>query len=311
MAKVTAAAAQRLARLNATPLSRLGIGTYRLTESNPEHKRALARGLELGATVVDTSPNYSDGGAERLVGSVLKESGIDRDKVHLISKCAYQAVGSDSARHGGTSREPPVEGVEVMPGVFHSIHSDFIREQLRESLSRLGVTHLDTYLLHNPEHYLIANIPTHGLEGHRADGAEAGNAPLDANLIAKHREILYERLRRAFETLEAEVASGRIRAYGISSNNLRVGDGTSLHPHSLCLKRISNLADEVAGGMGGDGAFSVLEVPFNVLERSSLDENEGGCGRYVLATQITGDFCKKRSSPFAFAPTDLEFQIGH
>ena len=201
MAKATALAAQRLAHLRAAPLSRLGVGTYRLTESNPVHRRALARSLELGASVVDTSPNYSDGGAERLVGSVLKDSGTVRDDIHLISKCGYQAVGrtgsdpedppapaapaaaaaaaadDDDADDADDATAPPIpptagpkpppEGVEVMPGVFQSIHPDFIRQQLGESLDRLGVTHLDTYLLHNPEHYLIASIPvqTGGAEG--------------------------------------------------------------------------------------------------------------------------------------------------
>ena len=107
--------------------------------------------------------------------------------------------------------------------------------------------------------------------------------PATADLIAEHREVLYGRLRRAFEVLEEEVAAGRIRAYGISSNSLRVGEGAALHPHSLCLERVWGVAQDAAGDHGGKeagagGAFSVLEVPFNVLERSALDESEGGCG---------------------------------
>ncbi|HEX7124172.1 MAG TPA: aldo/keto reductase [Thermodesulfobacteriota bacterium] len=132
----TAAYATRLAgRLPAaafTPLgvtgltvSRLGFGTYRVDDRTPAHRAALERALESGVNLIDTSTNYTDGAAERLVGAVV----------------------GDLARSGRVPRDAVV--------VVSKIGFDLLDDQLSRSLERLDLETLDVCLLHNPESFLM------------------------------------------------------------------------------------------------------------------------------------------------------------
>lgn len=86
-----------------------------------------------------------------------------------------------------------------------------MRYQLEGSLSRLGVETLDLYLIHNPEHYLMPEIPP------SEQFNPLANPETDAGtrLILHARQNLQEKLQACFQVLEGEVAKGRIRAYGI------------------------------------------------------------------------------------------------
>ncbi len=51
---------------------------------------ALARGIDLGLTLIDTAEIYGDGRSERLVGEVIKGR---RDEVFLVSKIKPDNAG--------------------------------------------------------------------------------------------------------------------------------------------------------------------------------------------------------------------------
>ena len=88
-----------------------------------EHQRALvARALELGVNTFDCAPDYGKGLGEANLGRVLRELGADPI---VMTK------------------------VEIMPEEFGRM-GDKVRESVRDSLMRLGRTHVDVFMLHNP-----------------------------------------------------------------------------------------------------------------------------------------------------------------
>jgi len=104
----------------------LGLGTWRLGESRSAHASdvaAVRQALELGYRLIDTAEMYGDGGAERVVGEALRgalRSGIvRRDDLFLVTKVLP----------GNASRKATLAACE-------------------RSLERLGVDHVDLYLLH-------------------------------------------------------------------------------------------------------------------------------------------------------------------
>lgn len=100
-------------------LAVLGQGTWHLAE-RAEHRAdetaAIRLGIDLGMTVVDTAEMYGNGASETLVGEAIAGR---RDEVFLVTK-----VLPHHATRAGTARA------------------------CEASLNRLGVDHIDLYLLH-------------------------------------------------------------------------------------------------------------------------------------------------------------------
>ena len=193
--------------LGATGLrcSRVGFGGYRVDDDTDAHREAVAHALRSGCNVVDTSTNYTDGGSERLVGAVLadltKSGALRRDEVIVVSKAGYvQGHNLELAKEREAAGNPFPDMVKYADGVWHCLHPEFLRDQLARSRDRLQVETLDACLLHNPEYYLT-------------DAHERSHGTLE-----KRRQEFDRRIRDAFAFLEAEVAAGRIAAYGVSSN---------------------------------------------------------------------------------------------
>ena len=133
----------------------LGQGSARLAQGrHPQavEEEALRAGLSLGMTVIDTAEIYGDGRSEELINHVIVGQ---RDRVFLVSK--------------------------VWPS---HVTGDGIARACEATLARLGIDHLDLYLLHWPTR----------------DTALSG-------VVA------------AFESLRA---AEKIRAWGVS--NFKVGD---------------------------------------------------------------------------------------
>ena len=75
----------------------LGLGTWMMGEQRRGASReaaALARGLDLGMTLIDTAEMYGDGGAEELVGRAMAGR---RHEVFLVSKVYPHNAGRRSA----------------------------------------------------------------------------------------------------------------------------------------------------------------------------------------------------------------------
>ena len=99
----------------------MGLGTWHMGEriGNPKTEvDALIRGLDLGATLIDTAEMYARGGAERVVGSAIKGR---REDVFIVSK--------------------------ILP---HNASFDGTIRACENSLQRMEIESIDLYLLHWP-----------------------------------------------------------------------------------------------------------------------------------------------------------------
>lgn len=97
----------------------IGQGTWELGDSlraSDAEQQALARGLDLGLSLIDTAELYGDGRSERLIGEVIRDR---RDEVFLVSKVKPENAGEMS-----------------------------MMLACERSLERLGVDRIDLYLLH-------------------------------------------------------------------------------------------------------------------------------------------------------------------
>jgi aryl-alcohol dehydrogenase-like predicted oxidoreductase len=144
--------------------------------------------------------------------------------------------------------------VKYAEGLAHCIHPAFLEDQLGRSLDRLGLETLDVCLLHNPEYFL-------------SDAAKHGT-PLTAA-----RDEFYRRVTEAFRRFEREIAEGRLRCYGVSSNS--VGEPAEA-------AETTNLARFLAAARDAGGEahhFRVLQLPMNLLETGpALEKNTGDGG---------------------------------
>ena len=243
-------------------LSPVGFGCYRVGTHNAQHRAALSAALAAGCNVIDTSTNYTDGDAERLVGEVLSsqiaDTPLSRDEVIVVSKVGYaQGQNLALAVRRAVAKQPFPQMVKYADGLWHCIHPEWIADQLTRSLGRLGLQTLDVMLLHNPEYAL-------------KHAAQHNGGPL-----ASRRAAFYQRIEAAFTHLEREVREGRIAAYGVSSNT--VGAAPS-EPTATCLQRFIDCA-RAAGGPNHH--FRWLQLPLNLVEsRGALEANTGPNGRW-------------------------------
>ncbi len=254
-------------------VSRVGFGGYRIGTESPEHQAALIHALREGCNLVDTSTNYTDGESERLVGSVLAElvrtGRLTRDQIVVVSKVGYvQGQTLTRAREREQAGQPYPDMVKYGDGLWHCLHPTFLAEQLDLMLDRLGLETLDVLLLHNPEYFL----------SHAKRQADEGQ-PVGA--LDDMRARFYQRLRSAFAYLESQVAAGRLRHYGVSSN-------TSVAPpdnaDATSLSEMLAMATRAAQDAGQPRHhFAVVQCPMNLFEAGAfLIPNTGADQRQTL-----------------------------
>ena len=132
---------------NDVTMPALGLGVF---QSPPEETvTAVETALRDGYRLIDTAAAYDN---EREVGEGIRRSGVDRDEIFVTTKLWISDYGYDAAQVGFDA-----------------------------SLRRLGVDHVDLYLLHQP-------VPTH-----------------------------FEDTIGAYKAAETFLADGRARAIGVSN----------------------------------------------------------------------------------------------
>ena len=241
--RVPAAAEGHVRSWAGLELSSIGIGTYLGAEdvaTDEAYRGAVARALELGINVVDSAVNYRHQQSERSVGAALRlliDGGtVAREEVVLATKGGFIPFDGRVPADPGAY----VTDTYVRTGIFtagdvvgncHCLAPRYLADQIDRSRGNLGVETIDVYFVHNPE----------------------------TQLSEVDRPTLLERLRAAFELLEAEVDEGTIRVYGAATwNGLRQPPSS---PDVLSLADLVRLAREVAGEAHH---FKVIELPYNL-----------------------------------------------
>ncbi len=232
-------------RLGRTGLlvSRVGFGGYRIHEHDPDHREALKAAIQAGVNLIDTSSNYTDGSSERLIGSSLADLfnvGVaKRDELVIVTKAGFiQGAALAEAKKMKTRGELWPDVIEMPNETWHCIAPAFLAHSITQSLERLKVDAIDVVLVHNPEVFFKASRKN-----------------------IEDRKMFLKRMLHAFKHLEGEVARGRIKHYGVSSNGFPEPENQSTH---VPLKKLIELAKEAAGSE--DHHFSVVQFPFNIFE---------------------------------------------
>jgi len=242
-------------------VSQAGFGCYRVDVLVETHRRALTKALLEGINLIDTSANYADGGSEALVGKVLGElidSGkLNREEIMVVTKGGYlQGENHEISQERKREGKPFPDLVLYGEGIEHCIHPEFLEDQIGRSLGRLNLETIDVYLLHNPEYYL-------------------GWAAKVGLSLEKARREYYRRIELAFRHLESEVARGRIRIFGISSNTFPSPD--SDHQFTS-VERVWEIAEFISP----THHFRVIQLPMNLLETGGVTEKNQSGGRSVV-----------------------------
>jgi aryl-alcohol dehydrogenase-like predicted oxidoreductase len=237
---------------HAFSLSSVGIGTYLGNaddEADARYTAAVTRAIELGANVIDTAANYRFQRSERAIGASLRDltggKGFSRDELIICTKGGYLpfdgAPPRDIRRYvEETFVKPGIAGFEDFVSGSHCMTPSYLQNQLEQSLRNMGLDCVDVYYVHNPE----------------------------AQLGQVSEEEFYERLRRAFESLEKGRAAGRLKFYGVATwNGFRVPAGSNGY-HSLA--RMAGIANELGGASHG---FRFIQLPFNLAMPEALTLN--------------------------------------
>lgn len=218
-------------------MGHVGFGSYRISIKSKEHRTALVSALKNGCQLIDTSSNYTNGESEELIGAVLLEH--PEFNPLIVTKAGYIQGKTlkvlEELNRSGRALEDLVDLGETLK---HSIHPDFLQSQLEQSLMRLKRESVDYFLLHNPEYYF--------------------------QLPEASAEEYYRRLEKAFLYCEEEVQKGRIKAYGVSSNNfvLPLQD-----PHVTDLSKIISILNKIKAKN-----FKMVQFPFNLIEIGALEK---------------------------------------
>jgi aryl-alcohol dehydrogenase-like predicted oxidoreductase len=211
-------------------LSSLGTGTYMGGDDEAADEAytdaLIAAGLG-GINLFDTAINYRNQRSERCIGTALRQ--LQRDEIVVCTKAGFLTPGA----------VPSFLKPEQVVGGMHSMHPDFLADQIDRSRANLGVDTIDVFYLHNPE----------------------------TQLGFLTREEFDARIRAAFGRLEQLVADRKIRWYGAAT-----WDGLR-RKGALDLSRLAGIAVEECGP---EHHFRFVQLPFNLgMVEAFLSSSEG------------------------------------
>lgn len=254
--------------------SKVGFGGYRVSVLST-HGETLKNAILAGINVIDTSAHFENGKSEEMIGkaidNLIHNGLVKRQELVIITKAGYIQSQNGLAIGGQNT-------AKIQENMFHGISPEFIEKELTASLDRLGLDHIDCFMLNNPERMLHAT-----------------NFKLTPTM-------LYDLILKAFTHLEHLVQKGRIGSYGICSHSISIPtapDHISLHqliqsykassdggtpqdfhskyPHFLGIQYPLNLYEQTALSKGSVseiaktmGLFQIVHRPLNVITKGQV-----------------------------------------
>jgi len=129
----------RLSRLLAgRSVSALGFGGYRVSIGTAQHAEALTTSLDHGCNVIDTSPNYADGGSEALIGSVLSSRASTERPLVVTKVGTLQGAELQDAVAREQAGNPWRNVVKLSDAAWLCLSPEFIAHSVAASTRRLG-----------------------------------------------------------------------------------------------------------------------------------------------------------------------------
>jgi aryl-alcohol dehydrogenase-like predicted oxidoreductase len=224
-------------------VSSIGLGTYlggEADEVDRGYGAAIVDAATGGCNLFDTAINYRSQRSERVLGQALaaleRDGGLEREHFVVCTKGGY--IPFDGAPPADPARF--VRDTYVRPGILrpedvveggHAMSPRYLADQVARSLRNLALAAVDVYYVHNPETQL---------------GAVA-------------RPAFLARMRAAFDTLEAEVAAGRVGCYGVATWN-----GFRRPPDARDHLSLAELVREAEAAGGAGHHFKVIQLPYNL-----------------------------------------------
>ncbi len=239
-------------------LSSIGIGTYlgnydAATDAN--YVEAITKFVESGGNVIDTAANYRFQRSERNIGDALQnlsEKGFGRDEFFISTKGGYLPFDNEPPKNVQNYFEENfvkkgIATFDDLVGGSHCMTADYLQSQIDQSLANMHLGAIDLFYIHNPESQL----------------GEVDKYTFEA------------RLAKAFEKLEENRASGKIKFYGAATwNGFRVApDNKSYHS----LERMVGIAKQIGGENHG---FKFIQLPLNLaMPEAYLFRNQAVSGK--------------------------------
>ncbi|MGB3508168.1 MAG: aldo/keto reductase [Microcoleaceae cyanobacterium] len=225
--------------------SSIGIGTYigaADSETDNLVTEAIIKSVKSGINLIDTAINYRSQHGEKSVKEALikliESKTVSREELIICSKGGFIPNREKKEWFQREYVDNPKFNIQAtdMVGEIHSMHPEYIQDQLERSLRNLGVETIDIYYLHNPESQL--------------------------GIISQ--DEFYNRILAVFEVLEKAADAGKISAYGIATwQGFRVPPTNEKHINLAKTKYIAqNIAQKVAGG--SCDRFQFIQLPVNL-----------------------------------------------
>ncbi|MBO7747206.1 aldo/keto reductase [Paenibacillus sp. MWE-103] len=242
------------------PVSRLILGTGDLRSLDDNERAMLRAYAEAGGATFDTAHQYR--GREKLLGQWLAEENL-RDKVAILTKGAHHDDGSPGPR--------------VNPAA--------IRQDLTESLERLGTDHVELYALHRDDPAVEVGPIIEELHAH----AEAGRIGAFGASNWTH-----ERIQEANDYAAAHGLTG----FAFSSTNLSLAKPQAPRWPGVVSADEATIAWHAANGMPllswsaqAGGFFSGHFTPEDTSneEMVRVYYNEGNWERYNRAVRLAAE----------------------
>ena len=233
-------------------LTSIGMGTYLGRPDGVTDElviSAVKRSISSGAiNVIDTAINYRFQKAERSVGRALRylieDNVISRDEVFISTKNGYLTHDADLNMdfweyvHTYLIRRG-VLSPEDISSEYNCIKVSYLEDQLKRSLSNLGLECVDLIYLHNA---------------------------VESNIHDMDKSKLMGMLRDAFEFYEQKRAEGVIRYYGMATwSCFRVAQGSKEY---INLEEIVRLAEGASLKVNGEKdvhGLRFIQLPFNLI----------------------------------------------
>ncbi|MFW9996765.1 MAG: aldo/keto reductase [Candidatus Odinarchaeota archaeon] len=255
---------------NGLYLSSLGIGTYLGGIDSSTDKlvtEALVESMISGINVLDTAINYRRQRAERSVGRALKAvtKEYNREQFFISTKNGYIPGDGDLGLNADAYIKEVVLGKklafkdEIIN--YNSTALPYLEHQLEQSLNNLGLETIDLLYLHNV--------------------AESQKGELGENKF-------YEMITNCFQFYEEQIATGRLKYYGLATwDCFRVPEENPSHVSLEKLVDLSKKALDSTGTGNDEPGFRFVQLPFNLVMQEAKElKNQAGKTVFEKAAEL-------------------------